>query len=160
LIVTDRFIVRSGWPGRVIVVRVKPGSDLLRSLQTVTAEEGVTSGVILSGVGLLKQARIRNCKYLPDEYPITDANRTFLSFEKPLEILAISGNVTLAEGEFLVHAHLTLSFVEGGEITVIGGHLIEGCVIFGFSEFVIMELDGIEMVKRFDMETQTLQLFA
>jgi predicted DNA-binding protein with PD1-like motif len=158
--VTDRYIVKSGQPGRVIVARVKPGSDLLRSLQKIAAEEGITSGVIVSGVGLLRQARLRNCKSLPEEYPITDGNRTFLSFEKPLEILSISGNVTLAEGEPLVHAHLTLSSVEGDEITVIGGHLIEGCVIFGFSEFAILELEGVEMVKRFDEETRTLQLFA
>ncbi len=157
---TDRYIVRSGRPGRVIVARVKPGSDLLRSLQKIAAEEEITSGVIVSGVGLLKQARLRNCRSLPEEYPITDANRTFLSFEKPLEILSISGNVTLAEGEPLVHAHLTLSTVEGDEITVIGGHLIEGCEVFGFSEFAILELEGIEMVKRFDEETKTLQLFA
>ena len=157
---TDRYIARSGQTGRVIVARVKPGSDLLRSLQKVAAEEGVTSGIILSGVGLLKQARLRNCKSLPKKYPINDANRTFLSFEKPLEILSISGNVTLAERELVVHAHLTLSSVEGEEITVIGGHLIEGCVVFGFSEFVIMELEGIEMAKRFDEETQSLQLFA
>lgn len=157
---TDRYIVRSGQTSRVIVARVKPGSDLLRSLQKVAVEEGVASGVIVSGVGLLKQAKLRNCKCLPDEYPITDANRTYLSFEKPLEILSISGNVTLAEGKPLVHAHLTLSEVEGNEITVIGGHLIEGCVVFGFSEFAILELEGIEMVKRFDEETQTLQLFA
>ena len=156
----DRYIVRSGRPGRVIIARVKPGSDLLCSLQKVAIEEGVTSGVIVSGVGLLKQARLRNCESLPDEYPITDANRTFLSFRKPLEILSISGNVTLAEGEPLVHAHLTLSSVEGDEITVIGGHLIEGCVVFGFSEFAILELEGIEMVKGFDEETQTLQLYA
>ena len=157
---SDRYIVRSGKPGRVIVARVKPGSDLLRSLQKIVAEEGITSGVIVSGVGLLKHARLRNCKSLPTEYPITDVNRTFLSFEKPLEILSISGNVTLAEGAPLVHAHLTLSSVEGDEITVIGGHLIEGCEIFGFSEFAIMELEGLEMVKRFDEETRTLQLFA
>lgn len=157
---TDRYIVRTGQPGRVIIARVKPGSDLLHSLQKIVSEEGITSGVIVSGVGLLKQARLRNCKSLPEEYPITDANRTFLSFEKPLEILSISGNVTLAEGEPLVHVHLTLSSVEGADITVIGGHLIEGCVVFGFSEFAILELEGVEMVKRFDEETRTLQLFA
>jgi len=158
--VNDRHIVKSGRPGRVVVARVKPGSDLLRSLQKIAVEEGITSWVIVSGVGLLKQARLRNCKSLPEEYPITDTNRTFLSFEKPLEILSISGNITLAEGKPLVHAHLTLSSVEEGEITVIGGHLIKGCVVFGFSEFAILELEGIEMVKRFDEETRTLQLFA
>ena len=140
---SERYIVRSGRPGRVVVARIKPGSDLLRSLQKIAAEEGITSGIIVSGVGLLNQARLRNCRSLPEEYPITDANRTFISFENPLEILSISGNVTLAEEEPLVHAHLTLSRVEGGEITVIGGHLIEGCEVFGFSKFAILELEGI-----------------
>jgi len=44
-------------------------------------------------------------------------------------------------------------------IKVIGGHLIEGCVIAAFAEVALMELNGIEMVKRFDEETRTLQLF-
>lgn len=157
---TERLIVRTGKSVRVIVARAKPGSDLLRSLQKVAADEEITSGIIVSGVGLLKRAKLRNCKCLPAEYPITDANRTYLCFEEPLEILSVSGNVTLAEGEPLVHAHVTLSSVKDEEITIIGGHLIEGCEIFGFSEFAIMELEGIEMEKRFDEETQALQLYA
>jgi len=34
-----------------------------------------------------------------------------------------------------------------------------GCTVFEFSEVFMMELEGIEMVKRFDDETRTLQLF-
>jgi len=105
------------------------------------------------------RARLRNCKRLPEDHPITNENRTFLSFKKPMEILSLSGNVSMAETEPLVHAHVTLSRVEGDEIGVLGGHLLEGCTVFGFSEVFIMELEGIEMVKRFDEETRTLQLF-
>ncbi len=60
----------------------------------------------------------------------------------------------------MVHAHVTLSHVGGDEIGIIGGHLIEGCVIFGFAEIIIMELRDIEMEKNYDEETKTLQLFA
>lgn len=66
----------------------------------------------------------------------------------------------MAEGQPLVHAHLTLSGVDGDAIDVIGGHLIEGCVVFGFAEIILMELEGIDMVKNIDDETRTLQLFA
>ena len=157
---TNRYDVRSGESGRVIVARLKPGSDLLGSLQEMVASEGVKAGVILSGVGLLGEARLRNCKSLPEEYPITDENRTYLSFSRPLEILSLSGNITVAEGNPLVHAHVTLSHVGGDEIGIIGGHLIEGCVIFGFAEIILMELEDIEMEKNYDEETRTLQLFA
>ncbi|MGD2201292.1 MAG: DNA-binding protein [Candidatus Bathyarchaeota archaeon] len=156
----DRFKVRTAESQRVVVARLKNGSDLLGALQSIAEEKGIRAGVFLSGVGLLGEARIRNCKSLPEEFPITDANRTFTHIKKPLEILALSGTISITEGKPLVHAHLTLSGVEGDEITVIGGHLIEGCTIFGFAEIALMELGGIEMTKSFDEETQTLQLFA
>lgn len=157
---TCRYVLREGRPGRIVVARLKPGSDLLLSLQEIVVEEGMEAGAILSGVGLLDEARLRNCRSLPKEYPITDENRTFLSFSRPLEILALSGDICMAEGEPLIHAHLTLSSVDGDAIDVIGGHLIEGCVVFGFAEIILMELEGIDMVKNIDEETRTLQLFA
>ena len=124
-------------------MRLKPGSDLLQSLSEIVEKEGVEAGVILSGVGLLAEARLRNCKQLPEDYPITGENRTFLSFKKPMEILLLSGNVSMAESETLDHAHVTLSHVEGDEIGVLGGHLLEGCTVFGFSEVFMMELEDI-----------------
>lgn len=142
-----------------MVARLKPGSDLLGALQEMVEDEGVEAGVILSGVGLLEDARLRNCKSLPEEFPITDENRTYLSFSRPLEILSMSGNISMAEGSPLVHAHVTLSYIEGDEIGVVGGHLIEGCIVFGFAEIILMELKSVQMEKRFDEETRTLQLF-
>jgi predicted DNA-binding protein with PD1-like motif len=156
---TNRYDLRSGGTGRVMVARLKPGSDLLGALQEMVEDEGVEAGVILSGVGLLEDARLRNCKSLPEEFPITDENRTYLSFSRPLEILSMSGNISMAEGSPLVHAHVTLSYIEGDEIGVVGGHLIEGCIVFGFAEIILMELKSVQMEKRFDEETRTLQLF-
>jgi len=156
----ERYDTRTCSSGRVVVARLKPGCDLLRSLQQVVLEKGVKAAVILSGVGLLGAAGIRNCKTLPEEFPITDNNRSYMYFEKPLEIIGLSGNVSLADGKPLVHAHVTLSYVENDMIKVIGGHLIEGCTVFGFAEVFILELSGIEMVKSYDEETKTLQLFS
>lgn len=154
-----RHVNRVGKGGRVVVARLKPGSDLLLSLRRLVEKEGIRAGVILSGVGLLERARLRNCKALPEEYPITDANRSFVTFERPLEILALSGSVSEVEGKPWVHAHVTLSCVEDEEISAIGGHLIEGCIVFGFAEIFLMELEDIEMNREFDEETKTLQLF-
>ena len=59
-----------------------------------------------------------------------------------------------------MHAHGTFSFLEDGKISTVGGHLLEGCIVVGFAEIYIMELTEIEMIKRFDEETQTTQLLA
>jgi len=154
------YIVRDSNPGKVFVARLRPEADLILSIKRIAEERSLRSGVILSGAGLLRKARIRNCKSLPERYPITDANRTFTTVERPLEVLAISGIIYTVKGEQNVHAHAVLSFIEEGEISVIGGHLLEGCIVFGFAEIVIMELKNIMLEKTFDPETRTLQLFA
>jgi len=153
------YLYRLGRGGKILVARIKPGSDLLKSICSLVEENEIKSGVIMSGVGLLSKARLRNCKILPKEYPITDANRFFLTFERPMEILSLSGNVSEVEGKPWIHAHITLSYIENDEIRVVGGHLLEGCIVFGFAEVFIMKLEGIDMEKRFDEETKTLQLF-
>jgi len=156
----NRYLNRKGRGGRVLVTRLKPGSDLLLSLRDLIEKEGMKAGVILCGVGLLEKACLRNCRALPKEYPITDVDRSFLKFERPMEILALQGNVSEVKGKPSVHAHVTLSYIEDEKIAVVGGHLIEGSIIFGFAEIFLMELEDMEMKKEFDDETKTLQLFA
>jgi len=155
----NRYVSRLGKSGNVLVARIKPGSDLLQALGSLVEEHHIKAGVFLSGVGLLGKANLRNCKTLPKEYPITDKNRSYMTFEKPLEILALSGNISEVEGKSWVHAHVTLSYVDEEGIQVVGGHLIDGCKIFGFAEVIIMELVDIDMRKTFDEETQRIQLF-
>jgi predicted DNA-binding protein with PD1-like motif len=157
---TSSYISRFGGTGRVIVIRLKTGSDLLQSLIEIIDEKGLKAAVILSGVGLLSRANLRNCKSLPEKFPITDQNRSYQCFEFPLEILTISGNISLAEGKTHVHSHLTLSYVDNETIRVIGGHMIEGCIVHGFAEIILMELVDVEMVKEYDEETKTIQLFS
>ncbi|MEM0054168.1 MAG: DNA-binding protein [Nitrososphaeria archaeon] len=157
---SNGFVYRFGLPGKFIVVRLKTGVDLLLSLKKIVEENGIKAGVILSGVGLLGKARIRNVKILPEKFPISDEHRVILSFDGPLEILSLSGNISLIKDEPNVHLHATLSYYDGKSIEVVGGHVIEGCTVFSFAEIVIMEIENIQMIKGFDSETKTFQLFA
>lgn len=153
------YVSKLGSVGRIVAIRIKPGSDLLRSIRNLAEKNGLGAGVILSGVGLLRRAYMRNCKSFPPEYPITDVNRTFLSFEGPLEILALSGNISEVEGKPSVHVHITLSYVESDKVRVVGGHLLEGCSVFGFAEVFIMHIENMSMKREFDEQTKTFQLF-
>jgi len=160
MVTSNKYLSRIGETGRVLVVRLRSGSDLLPVLGEILKEKDFEAGVILSAVGLLSNARLRNCKSLPENFPITDQDRSFQKFKLPLEILSMSGNITMAEGKPLVHSHLTLSYVEDESIHVVGGHLIEGCIVHGFAEIIVMELTDIDMIKNYDEETKTLQLFS
>ena len=157
----NRYVTRSGKFARIIVSRILPGSDLLQSIKDIVAEEEIKYGVIFSAVGAMEKVRIRNLKEAPEKYPITDANRDFRTIEKTCEIITLSGDIYEVEGENLsqVHIHGTFSFAEDEKVRAVGGHLLEGCIVVGFAEVYIMELTEIEMIKRFDEETQTSQLF-
>ena len=77
----------------MFVARLKPEAELILSIRKIAEEKSVKSGV-----GLLRKAELRNCKSLPEKYPITDVNRMFTTIEKPLEILAISGIIYTVKG--------------------------------------------------------------
>ena len=59
----------AGSLGRVIAVHLDPGLDLLASIRAVVAEQGITSGIILSGAGSLKRAVLRNVRTFPTGSP-------------------------------------------------------------------------------------------
>ena len=158
----NRYVTRTGGPARIIVSRILPGSDLLQAIKGIVAEEGMRSGIIVSAVGAMERVRLRNLRKVPKSYPITDANRAFAVIGKTCEILTLSGDIYKVEGEVQpqVHVHGVFSFMDEGVISTVGGHLLDGCIVVGFAEVYLMELAGIEMIKGFDKETQTSQLFA
>ena len=56
---SDYIEMAQGKLGRVIVVRLRPGADVLLSLEEACREHNITNGVILSAIGSL-QSRGRN----------------------------------------------------------------------------------------------------
>ena len=85
--------LRSGIKKRVIVARIKRGNDLLWSINKIVLEEGIKAGVILSLVGALSRASLRNVESFQNILPITDENRKYTVIERPCEILSLSGNI-------------------------------------------------------------------
>lgn len=90
----------------------------------------IPAGHIATCVGSLNRASLR----LSDQ----SESRTW---EKKFEIVSLVGTV----GSGGVHLHISLS---DGSGTTIGGHLVDGCVVYTTAEIVIVELDGL----RFDRE--------
>jgi len=117
------------------------GADLYDGLTRIVRKENIRLGRI-QGIGATTHAKVayydQNTKvYNPLEFP------------GGMEILSLSGNVSIRDGKPFVHAHLVLGDPQG---KVFGGHLLPGTTLFGCEVFIDV-LEGDELVREFDQRT-------
>jgi predicted DNA-binding protein with PD1-like motif len=150
--------VGEGALGRVVALHMEPGTDLLKGIQAVVESHGLRSAVILSGVGSLRPAVLRNVRTAPDRFPITDANRVFVVKDEIMELVTLTGNVAVRhDGQVVVHGHLTIS--SGREDAVAyGGHLVEGSIVFSTMEIVLAEVIGMSLTRSMHAITHAAEL--
>ncbi len=148
----------TGSLSRVIAARLAPGCDLAESIETIVEEENITSGVILSGAASLRKAVLRNLGSFPEKFPINDDVRVFVTRTEPMELLAISGNVSTRDGFLHLHCHVVVSSGEE-DGRAYGGHLMKGTEIFSTGEIVIAEITGCRMIRLEDPETKGSELY-
>ena len=127
--------------GFVYMGRLSYNSDLLDSLSEVCRERGVTLGRI-EAIGALRGARLGYYDQKSLEYK-------YLTWDKGLEITSLMGNISIKDGEPMVHAHLTLADEEG---RTFGGHLARGCPVFA-CEFILRVYSGPDFVRSHDTQT-------
>ena len=114
---------------KVHVFRVKPGQELLGSIEKYCREHAITSGVIIGIIGSVEKAKLNFLMELPGKYE-------GVNYSGPLEIVCAQGSVALKDADLIVHVHIQLS----GQDISRGGHLAEATV-FSTAEVVIGELD-------------------
>lgn len=124
------------------VGRIPYGADLLNSLTEFVSEKGIKLGK-LQMIGAVKKAVVGFYDSKKEKYKK-------VVFEKPMEVLCLTGNVSLKDGQPFIHAHITLGDEEGRSF---GGHLMEGTVVFA-AEYVIDELEGEYIERKFDNVTK------
>jgi predicted DNA-binding protein with PD1-like motif len=116
-------------------VRLKRGQDLRESIEEFCKEEGIKAGVVLSGVGCVTKARLRDASGV-----------NIVEVDEHMEIVSLMGTVSAKR------CHLHVSFAKE-DLSVIGGHLVDGCIINTTCELVIGELEEYEYDVEFDEET-------
>lgn len=114
--------------GRWFMGRLSRGDDLLTALQGKCSDLSVLQGEVRA-IGAVACARIAYYNQSQRKYETVHLSRH-------LEILSLTGNVSLKGEEAFLHAHVVLGDEEG---RAFGGHLAEGTEVFA-CEFVIQEL--------------------
>jgi predicted DNA-binding protein with PD1-like motif len=122
--------------GKIFIGRFECGDDLLESLASFCKKEKITLGTF-NVIGAVKSAKLGY--FNQDEKKYTGC----VDLDKKLEIASCMGNISLKDGEIMVHAHIVLADFEG---KAYGGHLMPGAKIFA-AEFHIQELVGGELKR-------------
>ena len=141
--------------GRVIAVRLKPGTDVLLGLQEACERNGINNGVILSAIGSLQDPHFCN----PVEMS-TKAGYGYgetLHLTGPIELTNASGIICHDDqGNTNLHVHMTVTDRHG---TAHGGHLVEGTKVLLTVDVILAEIEGLVMGRKFDTELE-VPLFA
>ena len=143
----------SGKINRVVAVRLSPGEDLLEGLAEACKKHNLNNGLILSGIGSLRLARLFNPMPLPDR-KIGYGYGSPLELVGPIELLAATGMICQGDkGETLFHIHLSVSDQNGGGW---GGHLIEGNRVLITADFLLGEIEGLTMGRKYNEEVELM----
>ncbi|MEL9997556.1 MAG: DNA-binding protein [Sulfolobales archaeon] len=145
-----RFKFAVGSVGRVVVVRLQPGTDIIEGVEKVCDDLGIDYAYVDVGTGTLAKATLMY--FIPN--PNVKIGASYSPPKEivgPLSFLGGSGVIGRDEkGNRLTHIHGAVCDQWGH---VHGGHLVKGGnPILVTSDVIIMELKGVKIVRKYDAE--------
>jgi predicted DNA-binding protein with PD1-like motif len=117
--------------GRFYALRLKPGEDVLDTLQAFVAENNMLAAGIVTVVGSLTHAMIRYA-----------ARPTGALREGLYEIVSMIGTLEATGG----HVHISCSDENGD---MFGGHMLSGCITRTTCEIVLVELTDLAFSREY-----------
>ena len=119
------------------ILRLDPGEEIMASLASLCEREEIVLAKI-EGLGAADHAVV-------GLFDVGSKEFHKRSFDVPLELSSIIGNVTRQDGKVYLHVHVNLC---DSDLNAYGGHLVE-CRISATAEIFITVLDG-RVNRRFD----------
>ena len=117
------------------VFRLHPGDDLKMCLEDYVRRHEISASVILSCVGSLRKLRVRDASGVNIQELLQEC-----------DIVSATGTAGCSR----LHVHISCS---REDLSVIGGHLTEGCIIKTTAEIVLLELESVSFEKEYDPST-------
>ena len=124
----------------VFAIRLGPGQDLKKELDAFARANQLQAGFIVTCVGSLRKASIRPAN-----------QQTPLTREQKFEIVSLVGTLS-PDGS---HLHIALSDSTGATL---GGHLLEGNLVYTTAEIVIGEAENYRFKREIDPATTFREL--
>jgi predicted DNA-binding protein with PD1-like motif len=106
---------------RVMVVRLKYDTDVLKGLESAVGKSGIRNAVILAGIGSVRNYRF----HVVGNRTLPTANTFVVNPTGPADIAGMNGYVIGGR----IHAHMTLASAD----RAFGGHLEPGTTVYTFA---------------------------
>ncbi len=121
--------------------KLSHGADLLDEITGICSQKHVRLGRI-EALGAVQHARLGYYDQKSREYD-------YFILDQGLEITNLVGNVSVKQGQPIVHAHITLTDSAG---RAYGGHLAQGTKVFA-CEMVLEVFEGPTLERGYDEAT-------
>lgn len=126
--------------GKLHAFRLQPGADLKKEIQKHVQANNIMAGWIACGIGSLTEYHIR--------FANQPAGAKALGY---FEIISLAGTVSVSGS----HIHIAVSYETGNTI---GGHLLDGNIIYTTAEIIIQEADDLSFFRENDAHTGSKEL--
>lgn len=128
------------------IIRLDRGDEVLTSLKELCENENIMLGTV-EAIGASDHAVV-------GLYDVEARQYYKHSFDGPMEITSLLGNISRKDGEVYLHLHINLC---REDMSVVGGHLNE-CRISATSEMTVRRINGI-VGRKLDTESTGLNLY-
>lgn len=119
----------------IVVAKLDDGEDFFESMEKIVKKCNISSGIVLSGIGQLKNFELG---YLDGKKYVKK------TFKKPMELVSMQGSIAET-----FHIHCALA---DKDQNVYGGHLFKGRVSV-VNEIVILRLNKTKLKREEDKTT-------
>ena len=134
--------------GSNFVLRLEQGDDILKTLRDFSDTQKIKAA-FFEGIGSLYRAKLGH-------YDFKDTKTyKYETFDEDLEILTLSGNVSIMNGRALPHAHITLG---RRDFSVIGGHLEDDSLANMVEVNLVRMVGKLEKAKDSNIGLNLMQL--
>ncbi|EQD75474.1 DNA-binding protein [mine drainage metagenome] len=82
-----------------IILKIETGDDVFKTMKDLVSSEKITSGIVLSGIGMINNGRVGYLNV--DKY-------VEMTFEEPREVVSFSGSISENEPIFHIHGLLQI----------------------------------------------------
>ena len=124
----------------LVFIKLQPDEDINAQIKKACKKHDIKTAIVISGIGQLKKTKLGFFKNKDNYSPKI--------FEKPLELLSLTGNIIYQNNDYLLHLHTVVS--DENKIAY-GGHLIEGEISIT-AEIVLLKND-IDIFRKQNKKT-------
>ncbi len=129
----------------IIFIHLFPDEEVNNKIIEACKNHNIKSAVVISGIGQLKKTKLGYFK--------NRGNYTPQTFDEPLELLSLSGNICKQKDKYFLHIHSSLG---DEKKKVVGGHLIEGIV--NITAEIVLLKSNIDISRKHDEITGLMSL--